>query len=150
MHTVWRNVTPTFVWKALHGEALPVENGGVASRDFIYVEDIARGLTACALKGKPGEAYNIGSGVEITIRDLAERINVATGNSTPIALAPARDWDRSGQRFAATEKARETIGFVAQIGARGGYPADRGMDASEPDDDFTMHDEPRRPRSRGA
>ena len=114
VHTVWRNVTPTFVWKALHGEALPVENGGVASRDFIYVEDIARGLTACALRGEPGEAYNIGSGIEITIRDLAECINVATGNSTPIALAPARDWDRSGQRFAATEKARETIGFVAR------------------------------------
>ncbi len=43
-HTVWRNVTPTFVWKALHGAALPVENGGIASRDFIFVEDLVRGL----------------------------------------------------------------------------------------------------------
>ncbi|MDE3225602.1 MAG: NAD-dependent epimerase/dehydratase family protein, partial [Nitrospirota bacterium] len=42
--TVWRNVTPTFVWKALHGESLPVENGGIATRDFIFVEDMARGL----------------------------------------------------------------------------------------------------------
>ena len=42
-HTVWRNVTPTFVWKAMYGEALPVENGGIASRDFIFVEDMARG-----------------------------------------------------------------------------------------------------------
>src|SRR5579864_6785474 len=47
-HTVWRNVTPTFVWKALHHEALPVENGGIAGRDFIFVDDIARGLVACA------------------------------------------------------------------------------------------------------
>ena len=53
-HTVWRNVTPTFVWKALHGEALPVENGGIASRDFIYVEDMVRGLVACALAWRPG------------------------------------------------------------------------------------------------
>ncbi|MGN8549085.1 NAD-dependent epimerase/dehydratase family protein [Bradyrhizobium sp. 13971] len=43
VHTVWRNVTPTFIWKALHDEALPVENGGIASRDFIFVEDMARG-----------------------------------------------------------------------------------------------------------
>ena len=70
-HTVWRNVTPTFIWKALHGEALPVENGGIASRDFIFVEDIARGLVACAERGDPGEAYNLASGVETSILDLA-------------------------------------------------------------------------------
>jgi nucleoside-diphosphate-sugar epimerase len=113
--TVWRNVTPTFIWKSLHGEALPVENGGIASRDFIFVEDMARGLMACGLRGEPGEIYNLGSGVEITIRELAERINRLTGNPTPIALTPARDWDRSGQRFASTDKARETIGFVASV-----------------------------------
>ena len=118
--TVWRNVTPTFIWKSLNGEALPVENGGIASRDFIFVEDMARGLMACGLRGEPGEIYNLGSGVEITIRELAERVNAATGNPTPIALTPARDWDRSGQRFAATEKAREQLGFVAEVGHEDG------------------------------
>lgn len=113
--TVWRNVTPTFVWKSLHGEALPVENGGIATRDFIFVEDMARGLMACALRGESGEIYNLGSGAEISIRELAERINAATGNTTPIALTPARDWDRSGQRFAATGKAREKLGFAAEV-----------------------------------
>jgi UDP-glucose 4-epimerase len=115
VHTVWRNVTPTFIWKALAGEALPVENGGIASRDFIFVEDIGRGLMACALKGEPGENYNLGSGAEITIKQLAERINALTKNKTPIAFKPARDWDRSGQRFASTEKAREKLGFVAEV-----------------------------------
>lgn len=114
-HTVWRNVTPTFVWRALHGEALPVENGGVASRDFVCVEDIARGLMACALAGEPGEVYNLGSGVETTVRELAERINRIAGNPTPIALSPARDWDRSGQRFADVSKAREKLGFAAAV-----------------------------------
>lgn len=114
-HTVWRNVTPTFIWKALHGEALPVENGGIASRDFIFVEDMARGLMACALRGEPGEIYNLASGVETTIRELAERINRFTENATPILLAPARDWDRSGQRFGDPAKARDKLGFVAQV-----------------------------------
>ncbi|MBX9926324.1 MAG: NAD-dependent epimerase/dehydratase family protein [Hyphomicrobiaceae bacterium] len=113
--TVWRNVTPTFIWKAMHGEALPVENGGIATRDFIFVEDMARGLMACGLKGEPGEIYNLGSGVETTILQLAERVNALTGNPTPIALTPARDWDRSGQRFADTEKAREKLGFTASV-----------------------------------
>lgn len=115
VHTVWRNVTPTFIWKALHGEALPVENGGIASRDFIYVEDMARGLMACAQNGEPGEIYNLASGVETTIRELAERINALTGNATPIALAPARDWDRSGQRFGDPAKARGALGFAAGV-----------------------------------
>jgi UDP-glucose 4-epimerase len=114
-HTVWRNVTPTFVWKAMHGEALPVENGGIASRDFIFVEDMARGLMACALNGEPGEIYNLASGVETTIRDLAERINALTDNRTPIALAPARDWDRSGQRFGDPSKAAEKLSFRASV-----------------------------------
>ena len=73
-----------------------MENGGIASRDFIYVDDIVRGLAACALRGRPGEAYNLATGVEVTIRDLAERVNELTRNGTPIALKPARDWDRSG------------------------------------------------------
>ncbi|MCZ8109098.1 MAG: NAD-dependent epimerase/dehydratase family protein [Burkholderiales bacterium] len=115
VHTVWRNVTPTFIWKALNGEALPVENGGIASRDFIFVEDMARGLMACALRGEPGEIYNLASGVETTIRELAERINDLTGNATPIALALARDWDRSGQRFGDPTKAKERLGFAAEV-----------------------------------
>lgn len=115
VHTVWRNVTPTFIWKALHGEALPIENGGIASRDFIFVEDMARGLMAAALRGEPGEIYNLASGVETTIRELAERVNALTENATPIALAPARDWDRSGQRFGDPTKAREALGFAAQV-----------------------------------
>jgi nucleoside-diphosphate-sugar epimerase len=114
-HSVWRNVTPTFVWKALHGEALPVENGGIASRDFIYVDDIVCGLAACALRGRPGQAYNLATGVEVTIRDLAERVNELTRNGTPIALKPARDWDRSGHRFGDPSKARNELGFTASV-----------------------------------
>ncbi|HEX3861625.1 MAG TPA: NAD-dependent epimerase/dehydratase family protein [Stellaceae bacterium] len=119
-HTVWRNVTPTFIWKALQREALPVENGGIAGRDFIYVEDIARGLVACAERGIPGEAYNLASGVETSILDLANTINALTDNPTPIALAPARDWDRSGRRFGDPSKARGQLGFAAATALRDG------------------------------
>jgi len=119
-HTVWRNVTPTFIWKALNGEALPLDNGGNASRDFIYVEDMARGLMACAEKGEPGEVYNLASGVETTILELAGLINEITANPTPVDLRPARDWDRSGRRFGSTEKSRRALGFEATVPIRDG------------------------------
>jgi nucleoside-diphosphate-sugar epimerase len=122
-HTVWRNVIPTFVWKALHGDALTVENGGVASRDFIFIEDIVRGLVACVERGEPGEAYNLASGVETSILDLALKINELTGNATPIALAPPRDWDHSGRRRGDPKRAREALGFTAATGLPDGLTA---------------------------
>ncbi len=120
VHTVWRNVTPTFVWRALNGEALPLDNGGNASRDFIFVEDMARGLMACARSGAPGEVYNLATGRETTILELATLINEFTGNKTPLDLRPARDWDRSGKRFASTEKAQRDLGFRAEVDIREG------------------------------
>jgi nucleoside-diphosphate-sugar epimerase len=120
VHTVWRNVTPTFIWRALNGEALPLDNGGIASRDFIFVEDMARGLVACALQGAPGEVYNLATGHQTTILDLAKKINEITGNRTPLDLRPARDWDRSGKRFASTRKAEVELGFQASVDMRDG------------------------------
>lgn len=120
VHTVWRNVTPTFIWLALEGKALPLDNGGVASRDFIYVADMVRGLMKCALRGEAGEVYNLSSGVETTILDLARSINELTGNAAPLDVRPARDWDRSGKRFGSTEKAARRLGFEAQVGLREG------------------------------
>ena len=120
VHTVWRNVTPTFIWKAMNGEALPLDNGGNASRDFIFVEDMARGLMACAAKGEAGGIYNLASGVETSILELATIINEVTGNKTPVDLKPARDWDRSGKRFGSTEKSLRELGFVCNVSVREG------------------------------
>lgn len=112
-HTVWRNVTPTFVFKSLHGEALPLINGGQDGRDFIYVGDLCRGLLHCAALGEFGEAYNLATGVETRILDLATTINKLTGNSMPPTVEPRRDWDRSGRRYGDPTKSNEKLGFVA-------------------------------------
>ncbi|MGH8542594.1 MAG: NAD-dependent epimerase/dehydratase family protein [Gammaproteobacteria bacterium] len=113
--TVWRNVTPTFIYKALMGQPLPLENGGVASRDLIYVGDVADGLIACAERGRPGEAYNIASGNETTIRDLALRIIALTGSRATLIELPRRPWDNSGKRFGSTVKSESELGFRARI-----------------------------------
>ncbi len=118
--TVWRNVTPTFVYKALHAMPLPVENEGVPTRDFIFVDDICRGLIACALKGKPGDVYNIATGKETSILELAQTINELAENRAGVEFMPKRPWDHSGKRFGSAEKAKRDLGFVAGVPLRDG------------------------------
>lgn len=118
--TVWRNVTPVFIYKALKRLPLPVENEGIATRDFIYVDDICRGLMACAIKGKPGEVYNLASGRQTTILDLANRVNELAKNPAGIEHLPKRDWDRSGCRYGSVEKSSRELDFRAQMDHREG------------------------------
>ncbi len=110
--TVWRNVTPTFVYRALHGMDLIIDNPD-ASRDFIYVDDIVRGLISCARNGESGGVYNLASGRETKIVELADLIVGLSGSSSRIVMGPGREWDRSGRRYGAPEHAAEAIGFTA-------------------------------------
>ncbi|MBD0370372.1 MAG: NAD-dependent epimerase/dehydratase family protein [Pyrinomonadaceae bacterium] len=112
--TVWRNVTPTFVYRAIKRMPLTVENEGIATRDFIYVDDIVRGLMLCASRGRAGEVYNLANGVETSILELATRINELTDNPAPIEFLPKRNWDNSGKRYGSTDKARRELGFEAE------------------------------------
>lgn len=115
IHSVWRNVTPTFIWKTLHDEDISLYAEGMASRDFLFVEDVARGLVACALKGVSGESYNLASGIETTIKALAEKIIQLTKSNSTLNLLPKRDWDNSGNRYGDPTKSKEKIDFTAQV-----------------------------------
>ena len=57
---------PLMVLNALEGAPLPVYGTGVNVRDWLYVDDHARGLLAVAQRGKVGETYNIGGSAEKT------------------------------------------------------------------------------------
>lgn len=118
--TVWRNVTPSFVYRALKGMPLRVENGGIATRDFIYVSDIAQGLLACAARGESGGTYNLASGRETSILELAQLINELAGNRAGVEVAPKRVWDHSGKRYGSVEKAERELGFAARTELRDG------------------------------
>lgn len=113
--TVWRNVTPTFIYRAIVGLPLVLENRGRSTRDFIYVADIVDGLMRCALRGESGGVYNLASGVETTIRQLADAVNACLPRPAPIVLGPRRTWDHSGNRLGSTAKARRRLGFTATV-----------------------------------
>ncbi len=112
--TVWRNVVPTFIYKALKKQPLTIENSGIATRDFIYVDDIVSGLIACAEKGQPGDVYNLATGREVSIMTLAETINQMTDNPAPCQFLPKRAWDQSGRRFGCPKKSKRELGFEAR------------------------------------
>jgi nucleoside-diphosphate-sugar epimerase len=117
--TVWRNVVPTFVYRAVKGLPLVV-TGQDATRDFVYVSDVVQGLLRCAAHGQPGEAYNLASGVETPILGLARRINALAGNRSKVEVHAYRAWDHSGRRLGSTEKARAALGFSCRVGIEQG------------------------------
>ncbi len=51
---------PLMVLNALHGDKLPVYGDGMQVRNWIYVEDFARGIGTVLERGEPGEVYNVG------------------------------------------------------------------------------------------
>jgi GDP-L-fucose synthase len=87
---------------------------GEPSREFLYVEDAARGLVLCAERLENSEPVNLGVGQETRIRDLAELISSAAGFEGEIV------WDTDmpdGQlkRGLDVSKARELVGFEAEV-----------------------------------
>ena len=113
--TVWRNVVPTFVYRALRQKEVHLDGGGTATRDFIFVQDIVEGLMACAIRGSAGQVYNLASGAETTIRRLAELILETTNSGSRLITSPSRPWDRSGQRYGCTKKSKADLGFEASV-----------------------------------
>jgi dTDP-glucose 4,6-dehydratase len=65
---------PLMIIKALAGEALPVYGKGLNVRDWLFVEDHARALTAVFERGTPGQSYIIGGRAERTNIDVVTRI----------------------------------------------------------------------------
>jgi UDP-glucose 4-epimerase len=82
-------VIPTFVERALGGEAIEIHGDGAQTRCFCHVDDTVRALVA--LMDEPatsGEIYNVGSGNHIGVRSLAERILELTGSDSTLVFVP--------------------------------------------------------------
>jgi len=119
--TVWRNVTPSLIYRSIKGMPLTVDGKGEATRDFIYVKDIAQGLERCALTPKTeGDVFNLASGNQTSILSLAKTINALTGSKAPIQFRPRRGWDHSGKRYGSPVKSQKILKFKASTPFREG------------------------------
>jgi NAD dependent epimerase/dehydratase len=113
-----RAVIPTIVTQALTREV--IELGATSPiRDFTFVEDTVQGLMRCApAEGVEGEVINLGTGTEVSIGEVAERILRLLGREVPVSLDEERlrPPDSEVERLlAATEKAKRLLGWEARI-----------------------------------
>ena len=105
-------VLPKFVLRALAGQPLTLFGDGAQTRDFCDVADTARGLLLAAIAtGVLGETINLGSGSELSIRDLAQAVLTAVGGDrASFRFDVARPGDLP-RLCAATEKAQRLLDF---------------------------------------
>jgi GDP-L-fucose synthase len=87
---------------------------GSASREFLYVEDCARGIVLAAHRYDAGEPVNLGCGSEITIRDLATKIRQLVGFQGEIVWDHDKP-DGQPRRCLNTNRAADLFGFRAQM-----------------------------------
>jgi len=112
----YRNVIPNFIYWAMKGEDLPITGSGEETRDFTYVGDIVDGLLrAAAMESAIGQEFNLASGKETRVIDLANMINKATGNKKGIQFVQRRKWDTKSRLLASIDRARELIDYEPKI-----------------------------------
>ena len=85
-----RAVIPTIITQALSGKTIHLGNLAT-TRDFTYVQDTVRGfLLAGSVAGVEGGVFNLGTGSEIRIGDLAGRVALKVGHQVEIVVEPQR------------------------------------------------------------
>jgi len=108
----YRNVIPNFIYWAMKGQPLPNTGTGEETRDFTYVGDIVDALLrAGAMESAIGQEFNLASGVETRILDLANMINEAAGNKAGIKFAQRRKWDTKPRLLASIDRAGRLLGY---------------------------------------
>src|SRR6185437_12347836 len=99
------SVVSVFCANGIEGRPLTIYGDGKQTRDYVYVDDCVAAFLAAANYGKAG-TWNIGTGTEINVLDLAELVARQTGFRSQPVFAPARMgevsrsaliWERAAQ-----------------------------------------------------
>jgi GDP-L-fucose synthase len=119
------HVIPALVRKCVEAadagrDQIDVWGTGRATREFLYVEDAARGIVAALERLQGSEPINLGAGFEISIRDLAEKIAAATGFTGSFRFDPNQP-DGQPRRSLDTSRAEQHLDWRAET------PFDEGL-----------------------
>jgi len=118
-----RAVIPTIITQALSGDVIRLGNLE-ARRDLTYVTDTVAGfLRAAETPGIEGQTFNLGTGTEIRIRDLAREIVALIGREIEIQVDPARlrpEKSEVQRLISDNRRAQEVLGWVPQVPLREG------------------------------
>jgi UDP-glucose 4-epimerase len=104
-------VVAIFCAQVLAGERPTIFGDGLQTRDYIYVADAVAALLAAADSGRPG-TWNIGSGTEVSVLELASVIGTIAGRAVDPVFAPARPGELLRSALA-SERAARDLGWSA-------------------------------------
>jgi dTDP-glucose 4,6-dehydratase len=108
-------VIPLFVTNALDDRPLPMYSSTQNKREWLHVRDHCRAIELVLTSGEPGETYNVGSGVEASIEEIADSVLELTGKPESLkTIVP----DRPGhdRRYLLdSSKLRRELGWEPEI-----------------------------------
>ncbi|MDX6221737.1 MAG: dTDP-glucose 4,6-dehydratase [Frankiales bacterium] len=104
-------VVPLFVSNLLDGGTVPLYGDGLNVRDWLHVDDHCRGIQLALDKGGAGEVYNIGGGLELTNRQLTERLLEAVGADWS-RVTPVEDRKGHDRRYSVDDSKLRALGYA--------------------------------------
>jgi UDP-glucose 4-epimerase len=108
-------VIPALMRQALSGSSMVIFGDGTQTRDFVYVDDVVDALVAAATaKGVDRAIINVGSGQEMSINELAQRIELVTGCPVRILYSQA-EGGGVPRLVADLTFAQEKLGFQPRV-----------------------------------
>ena len=114
-----KGVITRFIRAALAGGTFEIFGDGRASRDFLHVDDLCRGILAAADSDLSDEVLHLASENETTINELAELIIDVAGADVEVVHQPKRRGEVE-RNFARADRARELLGWEPQLSLREG------------------------------
>jgi UDP-glucose 4-epimerase len=115
MHGAYTEVFIRWMEKIASGQPPVIFGDGLQTMDFIHVHDIARANILAATSAVSDEVFNVASGTETSLRDLATRLLKIMGSSLTPQFEPPRKVNPVPRRLASTEKASRLLGFNARV-----------------------------------
>ena len=117
-HDVPTTAIPRFITACLTGEPIELYNHGRDTTDPTYIENYCQAVELALTKDEAvGEVFNVGTGNEISIRELAETIRRLTGANNEIKLLPPRTPAESQpmRSYPSIKKIQETLGYKPTV-----------------------------------
>jgi dTDP-glucose 4,6-dehydratase len=112
---------PLMVLNALHGDKLPVYGDGKQVRNWLYVEDFARGIGHVLEHGGAGEVYNVGGPDETYNLDVVQKIIGLTGRDESL-IEYVTDRPGHDRRYSLGSEKVRALGWEAQVNFDQGLP----------------------------
>jgi UDP-glucose 4-epimerase len=120
VHGLYTEVLVRWMERIDAGRPPLILGDGEQTMDFVYIGDVARANLLAAEAGVTDAVFNVASGTETSLRELAQMLVAAMGSDLPVEHGPARAVNGVTRRLADTTAARDGLGFEAEIGVEEG------------------------------